>query len=976
MNHNVPNPWRHQSQALFAKLAAQCDSTQGQEIGSTSSSLYDTAWLSMVRKQGSDVWLFPECFEFVLSQQLTSGAWESYSTPVDGILNTAVALLSLTKHLQIQPGNHDWQIRSHKAKGALEVVLGKWDLRSTYPVGQELLIISLLSLLQENGVTVPFSQLSALQAAYNAEPSKIRPSTVREGHSALRQSLEAFNGHSAFNRISQWRERNGSFMNSPAATAAYLIHSQSWDEDAESYLKNVINRNGGLRDGGVPCAWPMNIFEVTRVVSTLAVVGVSPDPPEALVFSGLLNDTRLQQEGLLGFAPGILPDVDHTAKGIEALHHLGHETSVNTLIETFESDEYFLTYAGEPNPAFSANCSVLKVLLIRDGNMHHVSQIAKTVKFLVNWAFKGRIRDTMNRHELYWMMLLAQAFELLYHRVKIAQKIFEDNPDLQEQVPMLLLQLLMRILHTQQSNGSWDGVCEITSYAVLALSYLLRLPFVRQLDKGQIVSKIALGKSFLYTNRDRWAKGEYLWLGKVTYGSDMLSEAHCLAASSVSVPFMIEPEPSTVIGSFLPEKGFLVPESLLTGMRKTGDLLAQTPLLRNTQPSTLRIVEMQACFATQALQQQPPNIFPRAAKGRDKYSFVIALALALCAEAHSCSTSLFVLYEMMLLSILNFHADEYMEGFIEKYFAKDLNSVRQIVEHLFVDVHANMQNDPRTATQSGWQNPNRQATDIKNNVLHNALEYRPSLQDVRDVLSRFVRQILGHPAVLSSPARLQTRLAFDLKIFLLSHITQAEDNCRLRAGLSVDSDFESRDARRGDYHRPGRSFYRWVRDVSADHTSCPFSFVFFECLVHAAPSCPVQTRTIENTDTMYRARTAYLAEDTCRHLASLCRMYNDYGSLARDVEEHTLNSVNFPEFSRRPGATLAQGTTSASIAIDDAKSELLWIAEYERRGLDTAMKLLEKELGPGELIDAIRVFIDVTDLYGQIYILKDIGTRT
>ncbi|GAW26984.1 putative ent-kaurene synthase [Rosellinia necatrix] len=154
----------------------------------------------------------------------------------------------------------------------------------------------------------------------------------------------------------------------------------------------------------------------------------------------------------------------------------------------------------------------------------------------------------------------------------------------------------------------------------------------------------------------------------------------------------------------------------------------------------------------------------------------------------------------------------------------------------------------------------------------------------------------------------------DLRTFLLSHITQAEDNCRLRAILSED----------GSHYRSGRSFYGWVRGVSAG--------------AHCIPR-------------------------------------RNYESLVRDAEEHTLNSVNFPEFSRRPKTIPAYATTP-SPAPDGAKSDLLWIAEYERHGLDKIMKLLEEELGPCELVDALRVFVDVTDLYGQIYVLKDIGTRT
>lgn len=40
------------------------------------------------------------------------------------------------------------------------------------------------------------------------------------------------------------------------------------------------------------------------------------------------------------------------------------------------------------------------------------------------------------------------------------------------------------------------------------------------------------------------------------------------------------------------------------------------------------------------------------------------------------------------------------------------------------------------------------------------------------------------------------------------------------------------------------------------------------------------------------------------------------------------------------------------------------------------MKLLGQELGDGNFMKCLRIFVDVTDFYGQIYILKDIGLRT
>ncbi|KAK9412989.1 putative BcDTC1, similar to diterpene cyclase [Seiridium unicorne] len=328
-------------------------------------------------------WLFPECFEFVLARQLPSGAWESYTTPVDGILNTAAALLSVIKHLKIQPDNQD----------------------------------CVLGLLEKEEIFIEFPQLSALRAVRDAKLAKIPSSTVYKIRSTLYHSLEAFIGYIDFDKVGQWQEANGSFMDSRARD-----------------------------NGGVPSAWPTTVFEISWVVTTLATIGVSPDPSDSLILRKTLQEALEEQKGLLGFA--------------------------------------------------------------------------------------------------------------------------------------------------------------------------------------------------------------------------------------------------IVIGTPCKDDLFLAPDKLSIGMRKTGSLLAGTPLIRDTEPGIIELVELQACFALQALQRQPPDIFPRTAKGKDKYIFIIPLALLRCAEVHGCSISFSLLYEMMVLSILNFHADEYMEGVIEKHFSTDLDVIRGLVGQLFTSTHS------------------------------------------------------------------------------------------------------------------------------------------------------------------------------------------------------------------------------------------------------------------------------------------------
>jgi hypothetical protein len=48
----------------------------------------------------------------------------------------------------------------------------------------------------------------------------------------------------------------------------------------------------------------------------------------------------------------------------------------------------------------------------------------------------------------------------------------------------------------------------------------------------------------------------------------------------------------------------------------------------------------------------------------------------------------------------------------------------------------------------------------------------------------------------------------------------------------------------------------------------------------------------------------------------MCRMYNDYGSVARDKAERNLNSVNFPEFETRDGHNVSESQWCRSMAMD------------------------------------------------------------
>jgi hypothetical protein len=94
--------------------------------------------------------------------------------------------------------------------------------------------------------------------------------------------------------------------------------------------------------------------------------------------------------------------------------------------------------------------------------------------------------------------------------------------------------------------------------------------------------------------------------------------------------------------------------------------------------------------------------------------------------------------------------------------------------------------------------------------------------------------------------------------------------------------------------------------------------------------------------------------------------------VARDLAENNLNSLDFAEF----GGLQANRDGSTSDTARKAKNELMNIAGFERSCMDIAMQQLVKVLGEeNPVMTQMQVFVDVTDLWGQVYVLKDLTGR-
>lgn len=258
------------ARCLVGDLAQGCDDGLGS--GSMTISYYDTAWVAMVSKPEGERrnWLFPECYESLMSAQLPTGGWCTAGPEIDGILTTLAALLTMKTRLRETPGEIQetascLHSRINRAVQYLVEVLTRWQVEECRHVGFEILVPALLSYLENEGETFDFPGKPALMALYHKKLARFKPELLYSRfQSTLLHSLEAFVGRIDFDQV-RHHKIHDSLLASPSSTAAYLMNCSAWDDDAERYLRTAIKCGSGKGTGGVPSAFPSTNFEILWV---------------------------------------------------------------------------------------------------------------------------------------------------------------------------------------------------------------------------------------------------------------------------------------------------------------------------------------------------------------------------------------------------------------------------------------------------------------------------------------------------------------------------------------------------------------------------------------------------------------------------------------------------------------------------------------------------------------------------------------
>lgn len=669
-----------------------------------------------------------------------------------------------------------------------------------------------------------------------------------------------------------------------------------------------------------------------------------------------LSRTLDQQGGVVGFAPGLLEDADDTARTILSLQRLGHESSPEQMVKVFQEADYFKTYELERNSSFSANCNVLLSLLECSQVDNYQTQIQKALEFILRFWERGPVSDKWNHSPAYSLLLLTEVMVNLLESYNSGFLQSLPTTLIFDRIPGTLCSISAQLVCEQQKNGSWADHCEITAYGALTIGHSLRLPWPPAIQT-QLRQSLVDARSYITTHYSNTAIDRPIWVEKISYRARLLEMVYCSAALYMT--------PRDAITHLQLATMFTIPEKEAQRFRA---IFLALPLFQQKPLKSIDLALIEASLVTERLRLCRNDIIDRGAipMTKEKYLQMIPLIWIICNQVGSFAISPAIIWDMIRVSLLNYQIDELMESVTAKLPGFKVDFLSAMIRQECGTRESNgVVSNATEVTEQEEIATYLQPLQLSTEELHASIPTQAAFNGTR----KYARYILGHGSVTKQSAFVQQQLAIDVQRFLLAHIHHNQEN---KTFASMKARAKSQIVA---YAPQDGNYYDWVRWYASNDTSCPMSFNFFACLIsttgHFCFDGPLAS---------------YVSQALRQHLATMCRQYNDYGSLVRDTEENNLNSLDFAEFSELRKKSIASKQSSSGETANDcfadasnpdapAKDALMKVAEFERASMLLCVQKLEAAVQQPATMARLAVFIDVTDAFGQVYVQQDIASR-
>ena len=534
------------------------------------------------------------------------------------------------------------------------------------------------------------------------------------------------------------------------------------------------------------------------------------------------------------------------------------------------------------------------------------------------------------------MMLYAEAFTQIHSLSENEPQLLLANTHVQTRAPVAVAQILARVLSMQNNDGSWGprGCAETTAYAVITLLTVIALPYMQAL-RMEIEHAIAKGRQAMALMHESWTKPHYLWVGKIAYGSVALSQAFSIAAMKKPI---LDPACREQVRTTIDKRT----QEILHFSRFFSNL----EHLKNEPQSMIKASVLEAVFYQPSLKAMRTKIFPQTKTNeKDTYLDYIPIMWIIPSTCDAIFSPPEYLLDMMVLSMFIFLVDEYLESNVAQFSTDELEAFGQSVQ----EIHPEDDSLAMDLSLPGFLHGKNMNTPAGKDPATTVFSDR--LRAAISVFQNWATAVMTYPRVKDASRSDLLELRSETKRYILYHLTQLQDNARFaKQDLSASTQFLT----------PRTSYQTWVHTVGAGHISGPFSFAFFVCSMGGSAR--------HGADCFTHVRQKIIAHNMNAHIGTYCRMYNDYGSIMRDLEERNLNSVNFPEF------------FVDKLDPDSAKATLLDVAEYERQCAADSAKVLIRDLrGQGsvgrKIADCLRVYIGASDGFSDMYVTRDVTNR-
>jgi len=466
--------------------------------GAISPAAYDTAFVARLRQPDDPQALaYPQTLSWLLRSQNADGSFgTNLPIPKEKLISTLSALMALADLPQsLQDG------AAHRARAkALRFVYedtGNWQT-GLDTAGFELVLPALLDEAKVRELPLPFERFMGISAQRDAKIGHIPPRLIYNVKTPLLHSLEYLGNRLDIEAARAQLSPNGSFANSPSATAYFLRKTR--DEQANEYIALLLRNRG---DGSLPTVEPFEVFEIAWVLYNLARAHHRPAEAQPLV---RYLAQALTDDGVGVSREGLRADADDTALTLSVLHRYGYPISAGPL-RPFEGINFFFTFPLERDPSVTANAHVLEVLqTVAPFPRQQVIQ-QKVLKYLRDARVDGdHWVDKWHGSPFY----------------ATAHAVFA----LTAPAPDLCLKAFSWLQNSQREDGSWGwfsrGTPEETAYAVQAV---MLAP--AELQAGM---QEPLRRAAAYLNETEGEPVIPMWVGKTLYGPTQVVRSAVLSA--------------------------------------------------------------------------------------------------------------------------------------------------------------------------------------------------------------------------------------------------------------------------------------------------------------------------------------------------------------------------------------------------------------------------------------------------------------